>query len=968
MNSDVNPHLNDRVNNFLSTLRVGIDFGETAGGVAIVRKNEIIHAETFVDFHDATLEQRRQLRRGRRTRHAKKMRLARLRSWVLRQQIPSDIPAARIKNKKTYLPDPYDVLQDKRYWVQPGIYQQRNKNPLESKSWIEFAEKGDVDASGFVRALTLIFKKRGYKYDDKDFLEYDAKRLIDFLNSCCLLKESPKMKVAIEEEIKRRSEIKEQTKLKEAFNVALDRSPQPRKAVPRQIKENELEKIISAFGKRYDLAPHITERWKKELVGLLNKVLRQPRFDNRLRSGCSWCGRKTPRLRKEKVRELALRAAVENIRVEENNRLRPLKEEEKEPFFEWWKKRIKVAAFAKGAKVPIAERAPTIENISKYLEQIGAAKSWIRNAKGRGRFDFPMLPQLNDLLNRTPKQGRAKLCMQHLRMASLGGFLCNRHLNSVCKIGSDLSHEKLDIISAVHGRYNAPNPKREQHDLRVLKRLENLLFNKNQKGEDSWRYGPVSFISLEVPEPQTERTAEREQTERKTLTVRQRIYQETGGTCIYCGNSVSLENMEMEHIVPKAKNGPDIQINRIASCRKCNHPDTGKGGRLPREWLSGLEWQDFEKRVATLPLPEFKKMLLLLKQGENFPDDPSSLARVGARTGAFVEQLQELFKGYGVEPPELTYVLGKPHVQIIRGRWTKDIRMSWLFKDRDARKPNFPRKDRTDLFNHAQDAALLAATPPHTWRRQIFVEEAVRPCVKRDEKGNIKRNRDGNIETELRQRPCVALLSLAPDWVSFFEKRTSSLVRILGKTKISWHRQFMDLSFYQDPHSLDSPFLKIRKSLDSPSSNGQRRKITKVPKGGLVIKVPHKDRTTGKRKVQVKPAHIAAILWRDVKGRLKISREYPMPIRKFVSKRMFPPIPTDASIVGRLYQGQVIHLGNGFYRVKEFPKDGVIIILENAITDAIATRLKIPKNQRKTLPEKKLGTEELCAYFETKLK
>jgi hypothetical protein len=115
------PFLSRYLDDFLPQVRVGIDFGEYAGGIAVVKETAILHAETYVDFHDTDLETRRRLRRGRRTRHAKKMRLARLRSWVLRQRLPDG----------SRLPDPYEILSEKtkQYWVQPGIYQIKGKDP-----------------------------------------------------------------------------------------------------------------------------------------------------------------------------------------------------------------------------------------------------------------------------------------------------------------------------------------------------------------------------------------------------------------------------------------------------------------------------------------------------------------------------------------------------------------------------------------------------------------------------------------------------------------------------------------------------------------------------------------------------------------------------------------------------------------------------------------------------------------------
>jgi len=165
--------LQDRIRAFLPTRRLGIDFGEHTGGIALLRGNTILHAETYLDFHQATLEQRRLLRRGRRTRHAKRMRLARLRSWILRQSLPGG----------PRLPDPYAVMRDARYMVQPGIFQKSGTSPHTAPSWVELAKKGQVSPAGFVRALTLIFQKRGYKWDPIELQQMTDARLADFLQS-----------------------------------------------------------------------------------------------------------------------------------------------------------------------------------------------------------------------------------------------------------------------------------------------------------------------------------------------------------------------------------------------------------------------------------------------------------------------------------------------------------------------------------------------------------------------------------------------------------------------------------------------------------------------------------------------------------------------------------------------------------------------------------------------------------------
>ena len=159
----LHPRLERKIKEFLPTYRLGVDLGEAAGGLALIHNNNILHAETFTDFHEATLETKRALRRGRRTRHAKKMRLARLRSWILRQCIPAHVTGAEIKDSYSRLPDPYRLMKDKKYQTLPGFYEVKGQNPEKSPTWIDKAKAGEVDAEGFVIALTHILQKRGYK-------------------------------------------------------------------------------------------------------------------------------------------------------------------------------------------------------------------------------------------------------------------------------------------------------------------------------------------------------------------------------------------------------------------------------------------------------------------------------------------------------------------------------------------------------------------------------------------------------------------------------------------------------------------------------------------------------------------------------------------------------------------------------------------------------------------------------------
>ena len=51
-------------------------------------------------------------------------------------------------------------------------------------------------------------------------------------------------------------------------------------------------------------------------------------------------------------------------------------------------------------------------------------------------------------------------------------------------------------------------------------------------------------------------------------------------TCAYCGKPGPLAR---DHVVPRARGGPDDATNIVMACRACN---SAKGDQLPSEWLA----------------------------------------------------------------------------------------------------------------------------------------------------------------------------------------------------------------------------------------------------------------------------------------------------------------------------------------------------------------------------------------------
>ena len=705
--------IEEKVAPFLLTTRVGIDFGERKGGIAIEKgrivdgqlMNEILHAEVFCDFHATDLETRRALRRGRRSRRQKKLRLARLRSWVLRQPNPAkpssltDLQRSALpKNQR--LPDPYALMRNPRFQCQPGEFE--TKIGVERKrvlqTWPSAVVNGDfygVDpAEAFVVALTHIFQKRGYSYSDADLAALTDGQLEDFLSSAALKKSPQRFKELVEKQIVRRQEadaekdlderwrgkqIVKGAELCELFKQAIERAPAKRKAVHRREKVQLLCEVIAGFVKHGTKLPEeekklLIKEWQFELAGdldqdvdprrnptgLLNKVIRPPRFENRIKSGCAWCGRTCAR--RSKNRRIAYLAAVNNLKVCEippySKQLAPAqkaqllalwrageqnaadarqkflgcsrhfgvpreKQNEIAKLFDDWHangaiaeaKINKLSARVAGQKprkliaaegekfehLWTGELQPNVSQDSAFWKslhkEVSAVFDELRKS-GHPIFKEEMKKQLIDLLTVEPK-GRHRLCPACLEKAARGETMFDQGI------------EPWTLKSR-----GAPNPCREQHQQRLLNRLAHLLFRARRADGSPLIPDPteIKFITLEIPKPENKNAPKKgEQTKTERRTPKALLHEETLGRCIYCEREIAVTDVREEHIFPRAQGGPDIRdANVVCSCHPCNN---AKDNRLPWEWREAItpSWDAFERRVReSARLSARKKDILLL--------------------------------------------------------------------------------------------------------------------------------------------------------------------------------------------------------------------------------------------------------------------------------------------------------------------------------------------------------------------
>lgn len=65
-----------------------------------------------------------------------------------------------------------------------------------------------------------------------------------------------------------------------------------------------------------------------------------------------------------------------------------------------------------------------------------------------------------------------------------------------------------------------------------------------------------------------------EYTKRRRLSPaeRQQVYDKTGGHCAYCGEEITLSQMQVDHVKSLyGENGTDTLDNMLPACRSCNH-------------------------------------------------------------------------------------------------------------------------------------------------------------------------------------------------------------------------------------------------------------------------------------------------------------------------------------------------------------------------------------------------------------
>jgi 5-methylcytosine-specific restriction endonuclease McrA len=92
---------------------------------------------------------------------------------------------------------------------------------------------------------------------------------------------------------------------------------------------------------------------------------------------------------------------------------------------------------------------------------------------------------------------------------------------------------------------------------------------------------------------------------------REIIHESTGGRCWYCGKTVTLVEMHIDHAHPRSLGGSRDIENLLPACRSCNCSKQNKTIEEYREWL---QW----KRISVEPFTN-AQILYLRSQGFELP-------------------------------------------------------------------------------------------------------------------------------------------------------------------------------------------------------------------------------------------------------------------------------------------------------------------------------------------------------------
>lgn len=185
------------------------------------------------------------------------------------------------------------------------------------------------------------------------------------------------------------------------------------------------------------------------------------------------------------------------------------------------------------------------------------------------------------------------------------------------------------------------------------------------------------------------------------------------GICLYTGDGLvptELDQYVIDHIVPRAKGGPDAAINYVLTTRRANDD---KADRTPYEWLSATNgWGAYVNRVRErlTSLRHKKAQLLISPDAETLVEKYTALAET-----AWISKLAQAILDLRFGWHNGNDTQGRKRVTVVSGGLTGRIRRKYGLNrilNPDAKdEEEAEKKNRNDDRHHALDAMVISFIP-----------------------------------------------------------------------------------------------------------------------------------------------------------------------------------------------------------------------------------------------------------------
>jgi len=203
------------------------------------------------------------------------------------------------------------------------------------------------------------------------------------------------------------------------------------------------------------------------------------------------------------------------------------------------------------------------------------------------------------------------------------------------------------------------------------------------------------------------------------------LLQKQGGICLYTGNAISpsdLPSLEIEHIVPRSRGGPDAQYNYVLTDEKTNKE---KDNKTPFEWLCSdkQRWASYVDRVRsrTKELGKKRVALLLSENAEELVEKYTALAETAwiAKLAQRIACLHFGFQFGGTTGQKRVFTVSGSVTASIRGAYGLNVILHNTVIDKTKlteveilkKHEELEKKNRANKKHHALDAMCLCFAP-----------------------------------------------------------------------------------------------------------------------------------------------------------------------------------------------------------------------------------------------------------------